>query len=186
MAQYRKRSYNVAGQYANVSEAYDLRPLSHEIEPPLLDREPKQRIRIRKRVNKRPVYVRCKDQKQKTSISAIITVLLIFAGCLSIALSYAMTSSIRSNIIKLQNELKEKQEHNSSLRAEVAESYNLNEIEKIATTRLGMSKAKPYQIVNINVSKQSYAIRNTPVEEAKQSFSFASAVDYVKRVIWGG
>lgn len=183
-AKYHNNNYRTVNQNANISEAYDLSAFPYYQDEIIPERVQKKRIKIRKRVKSRPVYVRYQDQKRKISIQSVITVLLIFAGGLSIALSYAMVSNVQSNLLKMQNQLKERQEHNISLRADVAENYNLGEIERIATTNLGMSKAKPYQTVYINVSKQSYAVRSTSSEETAQSLTFSDVIGYIKNKLW--
>lgn len=153
------------------SEAYDyyVNDLRQEPMAKPLPRQTKK-VKIRRQVNKKLVFVKWDDKKARISPLRLLTLVFIFCGAISIAVSSAMVKDAHNNITALEKELKRCQDENMSLNAAVADNYNLTEVEAIAIGRLGMERPKPYQIIYIDVPKQSYVVRSKPVEETRHGF----------------
>lgn len=138
------------------------------------------RTRPRIRARKKPVTV-YKDVGQthaKISALAVVTIALIFICALGVALSYAALYGKSLHIAQLNSDLKQKREQNAVLEAEIAKSYDLKEIERIATTKLNMAKPTASQIIPISVPKQSYRV---PVEDVEPESQGETAFQMIKR-----
>jgi cell division protein FtsL len=110
----------------------------------------------RKRKNKPEIIVQL-DNRFRLNGRIIFTLLLIFAGALSIALTYALITEARHQISVTREVIQEQRDANISLRAQITEKYSIDEIERIAVDRLGMIKPDPSQIIRIYVPKQNYS-----------------------------
>lgn len=105
------------------------------------------------------VFMNVGQTHAKFSPYSVVTIGLVFLCALGLALSYAALLNKQLYISSLNTELKQIREQNLVVQSEISKNYDIKEIEKIATTRLGMSKPKAHQIVHINVPKQSYVIQ---------------------------
>ena len=101
-------------------------------------------------------------------LKLILSVGVIFVGCITTMVVYAQISQQRVNLSNLKNELLLLQEENNSIKADIADTINLDYVAKEAKERLGMSEPQPYQIIYIDVPKQSYTLQYDNEEEDKQ------------------
>ncbi len=150
------RNYNKKGvqrrslpYYSRTSEAFAVDPVQPE------------ELRPRRRpLPRRAKIVRYKlvNEGKKISLLAMLTVILIFSGLLSVASFFTMISEKQSEISGLSNLHKKLQEANLITQAQIAQGCDLKEIEQIAIGRLGMDRPKPHQIAYITVPKQDYVV----------------------------
>lgn len=106
---------------------------------------------------------------------------VVFVGAIVTTVSYAVVEEQKVVNQELLDELGTLQMANQALRAEVTEQMNLDFVEKEATQRLGMSEPQSYQLVYIDVPKESYTIRYAEeVEESPGIFSLASIMNLFK------
>ncbi|MDR1066458.1 MAG: septum formation initiator family protein [Clostridiales bacterium] len=96
--------------------------------------------------------------KSWLSIPAAISVSLVFACAMSLAGICAAEFNAKFELEQLRADFKEIQEANLITEAEIAKSYDLEEIERVAIAKLGMSKPKAHQIVRVNAPAKSYAV----------------------------
>ncbi len=184
----RKRDYDYTNseRYYNYgSEAYEYYHKDDEYEPIKKRTSRVQRRKNKKKINKKyssatkakPVkkqkthyeFVKVKTANFKVyfSIGTLFVFFLIFV-CM-FAVNNKKENEITSNIA----ELKRLEESNSVLQTEVNKNINLEEIEKIAKTKLNMQKPAPHQIVYINIPKQSYTVQyNLPEEDEEENVFF--------------
>jgi len=139
--------------YSNSSEAYeveyDYEDNTEEVRT--TKRKVKKVIRKKKKIGERYRYDT--ENKVKLSLTTYLIVIVIFSGLISFLSLNAQKSYLILSIEELQDNLKAKQEEVDEIKVSVAEGYDLREIEKIASTRLGMSKPQPHQIINITINK---------------------------------
>ncbi|HCT64854.1 MAG TPA: hypothetical protein DIC60_06270 [Lachnospiraceae bacterium] len=108
-------------------------------------------------------------------------VLGVFLGCFVTMASYAVVVQQRVENMKFNDQLITIQNENTSLQAEISDKVDLAYIEEEAVNRLGMAEPQPYQIVYIDVPKQSYTVQYGADEsEQKDKFSLASIVSLFK------
>lgn len=86
--------------------------------------------------------------------------IFMFVGTVALIASKVQVDSVGVDIRRTREELKSLREQNAILTAERMEEIDLEYIKKEATERLNMSEPQPYQIVYIDVPKQSYTIQH--------------------------
>lgn len=110
-----------------------------------------------------------------------VAVLGVFSGCLVTMASYALVAEQRIENSKLSDQLIAIQNENASLQAEISDKVDLEYIEGEAVNRLGMAEPQPYQIMYIDVPKQSYTVQYGAAEaEEEEKLSISSIVSLFK------
>lgn len=117
-----------------------------------------QRKKVLRKIKKGTIVRRVKNDKPKISWYVLITIIIIFMGTMSVSINYTLISSDRYKASVLSKELKILKEENAALRVQISESYDIKDIERIATLELKMSKPKSHQIIHITIPKESYSI----------------------------
>ncbi len=121
-----------------------------------------------RRKKRKPEVVLQLDRQFRLNGRLVFTLLLFFAGALSLALTYALITEARHKINETRALVQEQKDANTSLRAQLTEKYTLDEIERIAVDRLGMIKPDQSQIITVYVPKQNYSeLRSEPEPEDK-------------------
>jgi len=181
----KKRNYDYTDleQYYNYgAEAYEYYPEDDEYNAPIKRTSRVQRRKNRKKANakhsssakakpvkKQPTHYEFVKEKTTNfkvyfSIGTLFVFFLVFV-CM-FAVNNKKENEINSNIA----ELKKLEQSNSVLQTEVNKNVNLEEIEKIAKTKLNMQKPAPHQIVYINIPKQSYTVQyNLPEDDEEEN-----------------
>jgi cell division protein FtsL len=114
----------------------------------------------------------------------VLTLILILAGGLGSALSYAVIYDTQVKITQAQRELTNQREVNTAIRTEITQRYTLNEVEWIALNRLGMNRPDASQIIYIHVPKQSHVVLHNEDEIFNVEYSFITGLtDLVRDTI---
>ncbi len=126
---------------------------------------------------------RTERREQKLHILYVcIVMLLVFGGCITFMGANVIVAEQEMQIRKQKNELSAIKAQNATLEAELAEQIDLEYIKQEAMKRLGMAEPQPYQIVYIDVPKQSYTIQYATDENEKEEPSFfASILNFWKK-----
>ncbi len=112
----------------------------------------------------------------------IVSIFIIFFGIIALTVSSAAIRKSQLDITNMHLELTRLEEEGAMTKAEIAEEYDVSQIEKIATSRLGMNKPKPYQIVYIDVPKQSSVVQ---YEQEKNGEEETGLIDKITTFIVG-
>ena len=141
--------YNSANYYNNSSSALEALPLE---EAPV--RKPKKKVRVSRGTQE--ITEDATDKSARPSILIGAVMLLVAAGAfLSILVnSFAVVQGIENN--QLRSELQAMQMRTSELNSLAATSIDIEEVERIARTRLGMGEPQIHQIRHIYVPWQNY------------------------------
>jgi len=107
------------------------------------------------------VVVNHDAKKIKVSFPSVISLIIIFAGALGVVLMSPATSNGSAALASVNSAIAAEQQNIDSLRAQLTVTQNLAEIEDIAVNKLGMTRPKPYQIIHIDVPRQSYVVSDT-------------------------
>ena len=118
---------------------------------------------------------RIDTRKYKFPIRMIFTILLIFAGGVGTAFSYAILEDTRREINAAHIELQQMRSENSAAQTLIVRHFSMDELEEIATQRLGMMRPDPAQIIFINVPRQSIVIQNIRYEPQQELNMWQSA-----------
>lgn len=119
--------------------------------------EPEKNVPVRQ--PKRAPQPRIKHKPPVHSIHVYFVMALVFLGCVGFMGSGVLVQNKEMQIRQQKNELSELQAQNAILEAELAEQIDLDYIKQEAITRLGMAEPQSYQVVYIDVPKQSYTVQ---------------------------
>lgn len=122
------------------------------------------------------------DKNNKLSFATWLSISVIFIGSIVCLYFNASITQKIQNINDIGKKTTKQGEINANLLVKISNSYDLINIERIASTKLGMSKPQEYQIISIDVPKESYIVQySTKNEEAKtkKKFSFSSFKDFI-------
>lgn len=92
-------------------------------------------------------------KRNKKSKPHILTVIIVFAVSIVMISHYACIAEINYNINRLEKEFKEVEKENSLLSVKLAQTINLQSLEKVALDDLNMQYPNSDQIVYVNVIK---------------------------------
>lgn len=184
---YNRTSYN-QNSYNASSEAYAYEIEELPTQPIYDDSALKEQYFIRKANEIKANEIEAKRanaiEKRERLVHRVklsVAVLGVFSGCLVTMASYALVAEQRVENSKLNDQLISIQNENASLQAEISDKIDLEYIESEAVNRLGMAEPQPYQIMYIDVPKQSYTVQYGKDESEKEDkFSFASIVSLFK------
>ena len=166
---YPKRSYQ--GQSAQAQATFPAEKKTTTKSKPRKRGAQKQKVR----------YVYSDLPGVRVSMSIYVNIALIFLCALATLISFANVSLQRNYNQNLSAQLRYMEAVTTDLGMQVLEARNLEEIEQLARTRLGMSEPNPHQIIYINVDMQS-AIYDTSyvVEHLVESFGVEES--WIERV----
>lgn len=159
MAQKRKKNTliqsnrGVNAYYNSESVAYQ-QALPAYIPEPIA---PKVKVRPNNRVQQEERRIRRANRFYALKI--FFAVGFVFCGCMVWMGMHAMLMKERIVIQEYKDELAVLKNENSVMMAELSEQMDLNKVKEIAETRLKMAKPQEYQVVYINVPKQSYTVQ---------------------------
>lgn len=151
--------------YGNV--AYELQP---DYTPYRVREEEEERRKEAARLAK----VEAKERRI-SSVKMIGVALILFIGCIAFMGMNVMVDQAEVSLRKEKSKLEDLKSSNAILQAEMTEQLDMDYIKQEATERLGMHEPQPYQVVYINVPKQSYTVQYEETE-SKTEFSFLEKV----------
>ena len=138
---------------------------------------------------KRTAYKLKKTKKHRThyefvkaktgNFKVYSTIIVFFTFVILFVCMFALNSHKETEINSNLAELKRLEEENNNLKVELNKNINLEEIEKVAKTKLNMQKPATHQLVYINIPKQSYTIQydNVSTEEKEEEFGLTSILN---------
>ncbi len=147
---YQRNRYNTGNKrnyYNYTSVAYDYEP----------EYSTSRHINRRIKKIKKDKYVEAEKGIRFFSLKFIATLVIISTFVISIIFIEALTIQKKFDIEDLNITLKEIKENNKYLETELAKNLDLEYVEYIATSELGMQKPANHQIVHIDVPKESYS-----------------------------
>lgn len=157
---YNNRSYSSHRRYNNArynytSEAFDY---ASEITPPL------------KKKKKKVVYSRVREAAPLSLLKTYGTIAVIFCFVLTLLCIYASNSAMRTDLVELQDRLEQTKEDNEYIQISIDDSIDLEKI-KTEAMKLGLQMPAEYQIVEIEVPKDSYTVQyNSESTETEEGF----------------
>lgn len=150
------RGYAGSMQYNNTSEAF---AYDYLLEPRTIERT--------RRVVKRS-YTRIKENDKLNLPKVFAAVAVIFVLILVSLSFWATNSGKREQIVDLQNQLTLLRNDNKYLNDSITENIDLNKV-KAAALELGLQEPAEYQVMKINVPKDSYTVQYSTGEETHYS-----------------
>lgn len=165
---YRGQSYVT---YGNV--AYEFEP---EYSPYYTDEAKEEDAGELERVRK------IERREQRThSVRNVAVVMILFLGCIVFVGMHVIVANENLELRKQKSQLAELKAKNAILSAEITEQIDMDFIKKEATTRLGMAEPQPYQVIYIDVPKQSYTIQYAADEAVAEETIFTRISKLIKK-----
>ena len=149
---YKKNNYRY--NYKNKNNSYNYTSVAYDYEKPY-KASPKINRRIKKVKKER--YIKAEQGLKIFSLKFFITLIILTSFIISIIFIEALFVQKKFEIQALKETLKEKTEDNKNLETEIMKNLDLEYIENVASFELDMQKPSPYQIVHIDVPKESYS-----------------------------
>lgn len=131
----------------------------------------KEKIKVVEDLPKQDVKLSKAQKKRQTK--STLAVIGIFIVLLTVSYRNSQINEKFNSLQKLKKELSSIQKENEQLEVNIANSVNLNTIEKLAKEKLGMQKLTNKQTVYITLPKKDYvesASEEIVVEEEKNWF----------------
>ncbi len=152
--------------YGNV--AYDMQP---EFQPYY---EKEQRQQEQKEAARQAAAERRENRIH--AFWVVLVMLVMFLGCIAFMGAHVIVANQEVQIRQQKSDLAALKSQNAILEAELAEQIDLEYIKQEAMGRLGMTEPQPYQIVYIDVPKQSYTIQYAADEITEEDTSFIASI----------
>ena len=92
-----------------------------------------------------------------------------------------MVDQAEVSLRREKSKLEDLKSANAILEAELTEQLDMDYIKQEATERLGMSEPQPYQVVYINVPKQSYTVQHDTKETTAEASLVDKILDFFKK-----
>ena len=129
---------------------------------------------------RRARYIKVDGSRFRIPFHIFFTVMLIFAGGVGTAFSFAYLQDIRQQIEDQRQEIQRVRAENTATRAEITPHLPLEEVARIAEERLNMRPADPSQIILIYVPRQSYVIQSDERIPLQEQNMWMSAWQYIR------
>lgn len=152
-----KQSARANSYYAYGNVAYDVQPTYPQTQH--------KRITTQQKQSRKENLVRRANRIH--SFQVCMVMLLIFSGCIAFVGANVIVTNQEVQIRQKKSELSDLKAQNATLESELAEQIDLDYIKQEAISRLGMSEPQSYQIVYIDVPKQSYTIQYSSDTDAQ-------------------
>lgn len=91
-------------------------------------------------------------------LKRVALILGVFAACFIIVYRYAVITELNFNINASERQYNEIRNENARLLVEIKKDTDLNTVQRIAETKLGMQKPDKSQIVYMSVPKNDYTV----------------------------
>lgn len=111
----------------------------------------------------------------------ILISLVLFVGCIAFMGMHVLVANEEISLRKQKSELADLKASNAILEAEITEKLDMDYIKEEAIKRLGMSEPQPYQIVYIDVPRQSYTVQHADDEVQEDTSVFSKISNIVKK-----
>lgn len=146
-----QNTYRGSSYYSYGNVAYDVQP---EYTPYYSDEDEQKERLAEERFRKAEIR-----ESRIAAFKLIAVIIVLFAGSIAFMGMQVKVTQENFELRKQKDQLADLQASNAILESELTEQIDLDYIKEQATTRLGMAEPQPYQIVYIDVPKQSYTIQ---------------------------
>lgn len=161
--------------YGNV--AYDLEP----VYSPLAEQKEQERERKRKQRNRARIAKAAAVERLRVSAKSFAAAFLLFFGCIIFMGTNVIVHNAEVSLRRQKSELEDLKSVNAILETELIEQLDMDYIRQEAKERLGMSEPQSYQVVYIDVPKQSYTVQHAADDTAQERSWTQKIADLFKK-----
>ena len=169
--QYRQRT-NAGSYYTYGNVAYELQP---DYNPYRFREEEEERRKEEERLAKAEAR-----ENRISSVKMLGVALVLFLGCIAFMGMHVLADNAEVSLRRQKSELEKLKSSNAILEAELTEQLDMDFIRTEAAERLGMSEPQPYQVVYIDVPKQSYTVQHNVDDVANEASVLAKVTNLWK------
>ncbi|MBQ3031904.1 MAG: hypothetical protein IJ969_01460 [Anaerotignum sp.] len=172
MAAERYRNTMNGSYYTYGNVAYELQP---DYSPYRIREEEEERRKEEARAEKAEAR-----ENRIASVKMIAVALVLFIGCIAFMGMNVLVDNAEVSLRQQKNDLDNLKAANAILEAEMAEQLDMDYIKQEATERLGMNEPQSYQVVYIDVPKQSYTVQHNADDAAEGASILAKVTNIWK------
>jgi len=172
MAAERYRNTMNGSYYTYGNVAYELQP---DYSPYRIREEEEERRKEEARTEKAEAR-----ENRIASVKMIAVALVLFIGCIAFMGMNVLVDHAEVSLRQQKNDLDNLKAANAILEAEMAEQLDMDYIKQEATERLGMNEPQSYQVVYIDVPKQSYTVQHNADDAAEGASILAKVTNIWK------
>ena len=158
---YRNNRMNAGSYYTYGNVAYELQP---DYSPYRIREEEEERRKQEERLAREEAR-----ENRVSSVKMIGVALVLFIGCIAFMGMNVVVDNAEVSLRQQKSTLEDLKSSNAILEAELTEQLDMDYIKTEATTRLGMSEPQSYQVVYIDVPKQSYTVQHNADDVADEA-----------------
>ncbi len=152
---------NAGSYYSYGNVAYELQP---DYNPYRFREEEEERRKAEERL------AQAEDREDRiSSVKMLGVALVLFIGCIAFMGMNVLVDNPEVSLRRQKAELENLKSSNAILEAELTEQLDMDYIRTEATERLGMSEPQSYQVVYIDVPKQSYTVQHNADDVADEA-----------------
>lgn len=170
------RQYRGKDELKRGTSYYTYGNVAYELQPDYTP-HPLQEEKRRREEEAREAKAEARERRVSTA-KMILTALVLFAGCIVFMGMHVLVANEELSLRKQKGVLADLKAENAILEAEITEKLDMDFIKEEAIKRLGMSEPQPYQIVYIDVPRQSYTVQHAD-DEAEQDSSVLSRLSNI-------
>lgn len=165
---YRENHRMYTGSY------YTYGNVAHELQPDYSPYRFREEEEERRKEEARAAQAEARENRM-ISVKMIAMAVVLFLGCIAFMGMNVVVDQAEVSLRQQKSELEDLRSANAILEAEMVEQLDMDYIKTEATERLGMSEPQSYQVVYIDVPKQSYTVQHN-VDDAANEPSFLEKI----------
>ena len=170
-----------AERYRNTMNGsyYTYGNVAHELQPDYSPYRIREEEEERRKEEARTEKAEARENRI-ASVKMIAVALVLFIGCIAFMGMNVLVDNAEVSLRQQKNDLDNLKAANAILEAEMAEQLDMDYIKQEATERLGMNEPQSYQVVYIDVPKQSYTVQHNADDAAEGASILAKVTNIWK------
>ena len=164
---------NTGSYYTYGNVAYELQP---DYTPYRVREEEEERRKEAARIAREEVR-----ENHISSVKMLGVALVLFIGCIAFMGMHVVVDNAEVSLRRQRSTLEDLKSANAILEAELTEQLDMDYIKQEATERLGMSEPQSYQVVYIDVPKQSYTVQYDADDAAESASLLDKITNFFKK-----
>ncbi|MBQ7757882.1 hypothetical protein [Anaerotignum sp.] len=164
---------NTGSYYTYGNVAYELQP---DYTPYRVREEEEERRKEAARIAREEAR-----ENRISSVKMLGVALVLFIGCIAFMGMHVVVDNAEVSLRRQRSTLEDLKSANAILEAELTEQLDMDYIKQEATERLGMSEPQSYQVVYIDVPKQSYTVQYDADDAAESASLLDKITNFFKK-----
>lgn len=164
---------NTGSYYTYGNVAYELQP---DYTPYRVREEEEERRKEAARIAREEAR-----ENRISSVKMLGVALVLFIGCIAFMGMHVVVDNAEVSLRRQRSALEDMKSANAILEAELTEQLDMDYIKQEATERLGMSEPQSYQVVYIDVPKQSYTVQYDADDAAESASLLDKITNFFKK-----